>query len=431
MQLVVGQLEAEADQTFNEVPFDLRIAQIWVEGSLGVVTQSNFPSKTAKPSTDNTALFNGWWQRYGYTGGSSGDASIIQESDSIKNYASTIMLQKYLGSESIIHGGSMFKQWNGDQRPLALVVSDWNEGTLDSFLLSLENRQHPFREIVVMRPLGTPQLQHSQVDRLGSFGITIVTIERQTHDYFDWCKAPVTADYFMYVNTYFKVRKPVDIVLTLDDKAVIPYILGDSQYCQQFSACLDSVESAKIFNAGADKNIQDQDMIFKTDERDKFIAEWMLVNPPPPENQCSPKGPSATSYFAYLGDRYTSLYAILDRADYGWRSAFKRVHKRQNMCTLTGDENSTTPIGPVRCRSMEDPVLCNSHMECVYDVHFSTCTVKIKSPWPTNSGRTPTTPPKPMTASAVASIKQVHQNGDAKKNPPRLRVSNTQSQVKN
>ena len=43
MQLMLGQLEIEADQMYNFIPFDLRMGQMWTEGALGVV-QNMLPS---------------------------------------------------------------------------------------------------------------------------------------------------------------------------------------------------------------------------------------------------------------------------------------------------------------------------------------------------------------------------------------------------
>lgn len=100
MQLMLGQLEIEADQMYNFIPFDLRMGQMWTEGVLGVV-QNMLPSTTGTPlenlvpdvmtPINNTALFQGWWDTYGYLGGKGGSDPSMQESTVIKNYAATNM----------------------------------------------------------------------------------------------------------------------------------------------------------------------------------------------------------------------------------------------------------------------------------------------------------------------------------------------------
>ena len=172
MQLMLGQLEVEADQMYNFIPFDLRMGQMWVEGSLGIVENmlpamrnlENLVPNVTTPE-NNTGLFQLWWDQYGYVGGPDGTGPSMQESRVIKNYAATNMLTKFLGPETIIHGAAMFKRW-GPERPIALVVSDWDEGFLDDFIEALDHEEHPFHEVVVMRPKGAPRITHRQMARV-------------------------------------------------------------------------------------------------------------------------------------------------------------------------------------------------------------------------------------------------------------------------
>lgn len=55
-------------------------------------------------------------------------------------------LDKFLGPETIIHGAAMFNRWGSD-RPMGLVVSDWDEGFLEDFFVSLDHEEHPFHEV--------------------------------------------------------------------------------------------------------------------------------------------------------------------------------------------------------------------------------------------------------------------------------------------
>jgi hypothetical protein len=165
MNLMLGQLEVEADQMYNFIPFDLRMGQMWTEGTLGIVqnmlptgTLENVAASVVTPR-NNTQLFQQWWDDFGFLGGANGTASSIQESTVIKNYAATNMLAKFLGPEIVIHGAAMFKRWEAE-RPMALVVSDWDEGFLDDFIESLSHNQHPFHEGKSRASLHTAAVRH-------------------------------------------------------------------------------------------------------------------------------------------------------------------------------------------------------------------------------------------------------------------------------
>lgn len=119
------------------------------------------------------------------------------------------MLEKYLGAEIVIHGAAMFKRWDLD-RPMALVgitvfvlffmlmarflfpsrfctnsVSDWDEGFLDEFIAALSHDQHPFHEVVIMRPPGVDRIHHRLLVGAAEHGITIRTVERESNDFMD------------------------------------------------------------------------------------------------------------------------------------------------------------------------------------------------------------------------------------------------------
>ncbi len=247
---------------YNFIPFDLRMGQMWVEGSLGIVENmlpamrnlENLVPNVTTPE-NNTGLFQLWWDQYGYVGGPDGTGPSMQESRVIKNYAATNMLTKFLGPETIIHGAAMFKRW-GPERPIALVVSDWDEGFLDDFIEALDHEEHPFHEVVVMRPKGAPRITHRQMARVAGHGIAIRAVERETNDYMDWCEAPVESEYFMYTNTYWHVRKHVDLLLTEDDKPLLTYIYSDLPFCTNFPACVNAIESARLFDPDSDKHFQ-------------------------------------------------------------------------------------------------------------------------------------------------------------------------------
>jgi hypothetical protein len=44
----------------------------------------------------------------------------------------------------------VFQRWESD-RPIALVVSDWDEGFLEDFLRSLAHDDDAFSEVIIMK----------------------------------------------------------------------------------------------------------------------------------------------------------------------------------------------------------------------------------------------------------------------------------------
>ncbi len=53
-------------------------------------------------------------------------------------------------------------------------------------MASLDHEEHPFQEVVFMRPKGSPRLPHTMLARVASHGITIRAVERETNDFMDW-----------------------------------------------------------------------------------------------------------------------------------------------------------------------------------------------------------------------------------------------------
>jgi hypothetical protein len=133
-------------------------------------------------------------------------------------------------------------------------VSDWNEGFLENFLDSLRHDQHPFTEVIVMRPIDETKegrLKPRFIDieskvkvkvkekdeededetesggertveqKINKYSISVRDVNRVKEDYMDWCEAPVESEYFMYVNSYFHVRKYVDLLITKDEKPLV------------------------------------------------------------------------------------------------------------------------------------------------------------------------------------------------------------------
>jgi len=383
MQLMLKQLEGEADQMYNFIPFDLRMGQMWAEGALGVVENMlpsgqllNLVPNVTTPK-NNTELFGKWWSSAGFTGGPNGTSPVMQESVAIKNYAATNMLPKFLGPEIIIHGAAMFSRWEAD-RPLALVVSDWDEGFLGEFIESLDHDGHPFHEVVVMRPKGAGRLPYQHLATAAMRGIAIRTVERAGPDFKDWCEAPVDSEWFMYINTYHKVRRNVDLLLTDDGKPLVSYIYGELPFCADYPACAHAMKRTQdLFDPDADKMVQDFEMVFNSGERDTFCAAWNEQNPPTPDEPCVPQGPTATAYLGYLSTnaKAKKLYKLKDKAQYGWRSAFKHVHESKTLsaCIAAGIADVNGTLLETQCHDMEDAESCAAKEGCAFDCQFATC----------------------------------------------------------
>jgi hypothetical protein len=324
---------------------------------------------------------------------------------------------------------------------MALVVSDWDEGFLEGFIDSLNHDQHPFHEVVVMRPQHAARVSRAQLVHAASFGITVRFVEREFPDYMDWCEAPVESEWFMYVNTYFKVRKYVDILLTEEDKPLVScvlhamcwdvitkitvnnlslsssnkkkhflhtyitnvqlsYIYSDLPFCQNYESCRFAVSRAQSFDPDADKHVQDFEMVINTDERDQFCSVWKGLNMPPPSDPCVPQGPTATAFLAYLNSKHKAkkLYKLKDKAQFGWRSAFRHVHDSLYIDQCSEGRRLAATNETV-CRDIEDPILCEEEPNCEYDYQFLTCFESgsiLPTPSPTVS------PPPTITPSPTA-----------------------------
>ena len=90
---------------------------------------------------------------------------------------------------------------------IALVVSDWGDSweRLIDLLNSVVESQNPFREIVIMSTSVSNSMNDSlKIDwsLFSERNISISMVDRQeSHDYFDWCVAPVKSRWFMYTNS--------------------------------------------------------------------------------------------------------------------------------------------------------------------------------------------------------------------------------------
>ena len=103
LERLVGQLEVEAPCPYNSIPYDYRMSQMWVEGTLGIVPELapkimlNEEGENITLS-DNLAQFKKWadiWEK----------EDPFKYTPAIHNYAATNLIPRHMGPEYVIHGG--------------------------------------------------------------------------------------------------------------------------------------------------------------------------------------------------------------------------------------------------------------------------------------------------------------------------------------
>lgn len=121
MERLVGQLEVEAPCPYNSIPYDYRMSQMWVEGTLEIVPtlapriMLNEEGENITLS-NNTAMFMKWADMYK-------DEDPFKYTNVIHNYAATNLIPRHLGPEYIIHGAKLYSPWDPVKTGITLVVS--------------------------------------------------------------------------------------------------------------------------------------------------------------------------------------------------------------------------------------------------------------------------------------------------------------------
>ena len=205
---LVGQLEVEAPCPYNSIPYDYRMSQMWIEGTMGIVPQLapaimlNDEGQNITLS-NNTAQFTKWGDLW------KGDHP-FKETPVIHNYAATNLIPRHLGPEYIIHGAKLYAPWDPTRTEITLVISEWFFDRSTFLLSNLDSKDHPFSEVIVMLP---PNVEaHDDYDNM-----TIVPTRsqhRDAPDVMDMCEADVKTEWFMLTNSYHHVANHVDLMFT-------------------------------------------------------------------------------------------------------------------------------------------------------------------------------------------------------------------------
>jgi hypothetical protein len=390
MERLVGQLEVEAPCPYNSIPYDYRMSQMVVEGAMGIVPELapkimlNEEGENITLS-NNTDMFRKWWDMYKHE-------NPFKETPAIHNYAATNLIPRHLGVEHVIHGAKLYAPWNPTLTSITLVVSEWFNDRSSNLLVHLDEKDHPFSNVIIMLP---PSLEaHDDYDNM-----TVIPVEAQNRegpDFMDICAADVKTDWFMLTNSYHNVARHVDLMFTPGTfKPVVPFTPATFPFCFKFAYCKENVNLAQRFSPGHDKVVQDFDILYHTETRNAFCKEWKERFGKEGENLykgrrrlkkklgkiIGPSGPTATSYSAYLiREKKDGMYKFTDRSLYGARDPFIKVFaKEEKLDGMTEEELEMRQLrnltnADCNCKAFETQDVCESSgLGCIWRPLFDSC----------------------------------------------------------
>lgn len=391
LERLVGQLEVEAPCPYNSIPYDYRMSQMWIEGTMGIVPtlapaiMLNEEGENITLS-DNREMFKKWGDEW------KGEHP-FKETQVIHNYAATNLIPRHLGPEYIIHGAKLYAPWDPTKTEITLVISEWFFDRSEHLLSHLDEKDHPFSEAVVMLP---PNVEA----RDDYANLTIVPTRSQHRaapDWMDMCEAEVKTEWFMLTNSYHQVSNHVDLMFTPGKfQPVIPFTPATFPFCFKFPYCRETVTLAQRLNPGHDKVVLDFDMLYHTETRNKFCDEWKRMNGDDGENLYAyqtrrvlrrkkivgPSGPTGSSYTAYLiREKKDSMYKMVDRSLYGARAPFIKVFAKEEKLDGMSEEELAQRVGmgmenvtDCSCSAFETEEECEgSPLGCIWRPLFDSC----------------------------------------------------------
>jgi len=390
LERLVGQLEVEAPCPYNSIPYDYRMSQMVTEGALGTVPELapkimlNEEGENITLS-DNTESFGKWWDQHSAS-------TPFKETPVIHNYAATNLIPRHLGPEYIIHGAKLYAPWNPTETKITLVIAEWFNNRSDFLLEHLDEKDHPFSEVIVMLP---PTVEaHDNYDNM-----TVIPTRaqhRSAPDYMDLCEADVETEWFMMTNSYHKVASHVDLMFVPGKfKPVVPFTPATYPFCFKFPYCKENVNLAQRFNPGHNKVALDFDVVYHTATRNGFCKEWKERHGPEGENLykgrrkkkaqegkiIGPSGPTGTAYAAYVfREKKDGMYKFTDRSLYGARDPFIKVFAKEERLDGMSEENRAREltrnltITDCNCKAFETKDECiHSPLGCVWRPLFDSC----------------------------------------------------------
>ena len=394
LERLVGQLEVEAPCPYNSIPYDYRMSQMWVEGTLGIVPKLapkimlNEEGQNITLS-DNRAMFNKWANRWEAE-------EPYKFTKAIHNYAATNLIPRHLGPEYVIHGAKLYSPWDPSKIEVTLVVSEWFFDRSLNLIKSLDTKDHPFNHVIIMIP---PSVSNDH--DYSKYTKVPVTLQfRDSPDFMDLCSAEVSTKWFMITNAYHLVSGHVDLMFTPGkSNPVIPFTPATYPFCLKYPYCNEIVKLAQRWNPSHKQVVLDMDMLYSTKERDEFCEEWVERNGDQGEHLYAkyqpmrykrrgdkiigPKGPTGTDYLAYLASKKKDgMYKMTDRSLYGARDSFVKVYRKEEKLDGMSEEELARRLGftlmsnttECSCDRFESEEECvGSGIGCVWRALFESC----------------------------------------------------------
>jgi len=357
LERLTGQLEVEAPCPYNSIPYDYRMSQMWVEGTLGIVPQLATKIMLNEEGenitlSDNTPMFSKWANRWK-------DEVPYRFTKAIHNYAATNLIPRHLGPEYVIHGAKLYSPWDPARTKVTLVIMEWFFDRSLNLIQKLDSKDHPFSQVIIMIP---PSVTNTH-DYTQYTAVPVTLQFRDSSDYMDLCSADVKTEWFMITNSYHQVSRHVDLMFTPGKFVpVVPFTPATYPFCLKYPYCKEIIMLSQRWNPNHKQVILDMDMLYHTKERNAFCGEWRERNGDAGEGLYAehqplrwklreekiigPKGPTGTDYLAYLNrEGKASMYKMTDRSLYGARAPFVKVYKKEEKLDGMSEEELARRVG--------------------------------------------------------------------------------------
>ena len=273
LERLTGQLEVEAPCPYNSIPYDYRMSQMWVEGTLGIVPKLapkimlNEEGEIITLS-DNLPMFTKWANRWK-------DENPYKFTKAIHNYAATNLIPRHLGPEYVIHGAKLYSPWDPSRTEVTLVISEWFFDRSLNLIKNLDRKDHPFSKVIIMIP---PSIQNTH-DYSKYTSVPVKLQFRDTPDFMDLCSASISTEWFMITNSYHQVSRHVDLMFTPGKFVpVIPFTPATYPFCLKYPYCKEIIMLAQRWSPKHKQVVLDMDMLYNTKERNAFCSEWIDRN---------------------------------------------------------------------------------------------------------------------------------------------------------
>ncbi|KAL7536273.1 hypothetical protein ACHAXR_010253 [Thalassiosira sp. AJA248-18] len=357
LERLTGQLEVEAACPYNSIPYDYRMSQMWVEGTLGIV-----PTLAPKimlneegeniTLSNNLPMFSKWANRWN-------DEEPYKFTKAIHNYAATNLIPRHLGPEYVIHGAKLYSPWDPARTQVTLVISEWFFDRSLNLIKDLDNKDHPFSKVIIMIP---PSVSNGH-DYSKYTSVPVTLQFRDTPDTMDLCAAEVKTEWYMITNSYHHVSRHVDLMFTPGKFVpVVPFTPATYPFCLKYPYCKEIIMLSQRWNQKHKQVVQDMDMLYHTKERNAFCAEWIERNGANGEDLYAkhqplrwqlreekiigPKGPTGTDYLAYLiREKKEGMYKMTDRSLYGARAPFVKVYRKEEKLDGMSEDELARRLG--------------------------------------------------------------------------------------